>query len=400
MFQGVTTTGVLGVPDFRRIWLVGSFISIARWLEMLVIAVMVYDQTKSPFLVASMTLVRLLPMGLFGATLGVAADRFQRRHALVAVVCCQAMVAAGLVVASLLGQPPVWLLGLAAFISGIAWASDNPVRRMMLGEIVGTTRMASAMSLDVVANNASRVAGPALGGALLAAQGPMAAFLLSLVLYLLAGAAALRIRHRSTVTQRPLSVIRDTRESFALVLRQPGMRGVLIVTIIYNLFGWPANSMVPVIGAGTLGLGPDGVGLLASMDGVGAFIGAMVLAARAPAHWYRPVYIGGCALYCGMATVFALAPGVVPAGLALVVMGAGGAGFATMQATLVYIAMPAEERSRALGVLSVCVGLGLLGFLHLGLMADWIGAPAATALMGLEGLLALALTWRWWRAPR
>ncbi len=387
------------MPDFRRIWLVGSFISIARWLEMLVIAVVVYDQTRSPFLVAAMTLVRLLPMGLFGATLGVAADRVQRRHALVAVVCCQALVAAGLVALCLAGRPPVWLLGLACFVSGIAWATDNPVRRMMLGEIVGTTRMASAMSLDVVANNASRVAGPALGGTILAAQGPAAAFFLSFVLYACAAAAALRVRHRSTVTKRPLSIIRDTRESFALVLRQPSMRGVLIVTIIYNLFGWPANSMVPVIGAGTLGLGPDGVGLLASMDGVGAFFAAMLLAARAPAHWYRAVYIGGCATYCAMATAFALAPGVIPAGTALVLMGAGGAGFATMQATLVYIATPAEERSRALGVLSVCVGLGLLGFLHLGLMADWIGAPAATALMGTEGLVALAVTRRWWRAP-
>jgi MFS family permease len=399
LFQGVKPTGVLAVPDFRRLWLVGSFVSIARWLEMLVIAVVVYDQTRSPFLVATMTLVRLLPMGLFGATLGVAADRMQRRHALVGVVCCQAVVAAGLVLICLSGQPPVWLLGLAAFISGIAWASDNPVRRMMVGEAVGTARMASAMSLDVVANNASRVAGPALGGAFLATQGPAAAFALSFVLYLLAAAAALRVRHRSTVSQRPLSVLRDTRESFNLVLRQPGMRGVLIVTIIFNLFGWPANSMVPVIGAGTLALGPDGVGLLASMDGVGAFIGAMILAARAPAPWYRAIYVGGCALYCAMATAFALAPGVVGAGLALVVLGAGGAGFATMQTTLVYIAMPPEERSRALGVLSVCVGLGLLGFLHLGLMADWIGAPAATALMGIEGLLALALTRRWWRAP-
>lgn len=399
MFQGVKSTGVLGVSDFRRIWLVGAFISIARWLEMLVIAVVVYDQTRSPSLVAAMMLVRLLPMGLFGATLGVAADRVQRRHALVAVVLCQAAVAAGLVVLCLMGQPPVWLLGVAAFVSGIAWATDNPVRRMMLGEIVGAPRMAAAMSLDVVANNASRIAGPALGGTILAAQGPAAAFALSLLLYGLAAVAALRIRHRSTITMRPLSMIRDTRDSFALVLRQPGMRGVLIVTVIFNLFGWPANSMVPVIGAGTLGLGPDGVGLLASMDGVGAFIGAMVLASRAPPHWYRPVYIGGCALFCAMASAFALAPGVVPAALALVVMGAGSAGFATMQATLVYIAMPPEERSRALGVLSVCIGLGLLGFLHIGLLADWIGAPAATALVGAQGLVALAVTWRWWRAP-
>jgi predicted MFS family arabinose efflux permease len=395
--QGRKARGVLGVPDFRHLWLVGMFISVARWLEMLVIGVLVWEQTHSPFLVAAMTLLRLLPMGLFGATLGVAADRIQRRVAMVVVVCGQAALAASMAALAFSGTLPVWTMGLACFLSGAAWATDNPIRRMMLGEIVGSARMASAMSLDVVANNASRIVGPVLGGSILAAQGPAAAFCVSCLLYLCAVVAAARVRHRSTVTDRPLSVLRDTRESFALVLRIPGMRGVMIITLIYNWFGWPANSMVPVIGAGTLGLGPDGVGLLASMDGIGAFIGAMILAARAPPAWYRAIYVGGCGIFCAMAPVFALAPSAVPAGLALVVMGAGGAGFAAMQTTLVYISMPAEQRSRALGVLSVCVGLGLLGFLHLGLLADAIGAPYATAVIGAEGLVALVLTRRWWR---
>jgi hypothetical protein len=48
------------------------------------------------------------------------------------------------------------------------------------------------------------------------------------------------------------------------------------------------------------------------------------------------------------------------------------------------------------GVLSVCIGVGPVGFLCLGLLADAIGAPAATALTGLLGLLALGLTRRWW----
>jgi hypothetical protein len=68
-----------------------------------------------------------------------------------------------------------------------------------------------------------------------------------------------------------------------------------------------------------------------------------------------------------------------------------------MQATLVYLAAPPAMRSRVLGVLSVCIGIGPVGFIHLGLMANAIGAPSATMTTGIEGLLALALTWRWWR---
>ena len=73
------------------------------------------------------------------------------------------------------------------------------------------------------------------------------------------------------------------------------------------------------------------------------------------------------------------------------------AGFSVMQATLIYLSAPAEMRSRLYGVLSVCIGVGPLGFLYLGVLADTIGAPRATALSGVLGLLALAMTRRWWR---
>ena len=56
-----------------------------------------------------------------------------------------------------------------------------------------------------------------------------------------------------------------------------------------------------------------------------------------------------------------------------------------------------EMRSRVLGVLSVCIGIGPIGFMHLGLLADAIGAPWATAATGGEGILALVLTRSWWR---
>jgi hypothetical protein len=81
----------------------------------------------------------------------------------------------------------------------------------------------------------------------------------------------------------------------------------------------------------------------------------------------------------------------------LLVTGLSGACFSTMQATLVYLASPPEMRSRIYGVLSMCIGFGPLGFLHIGLLADWIGAPGATFVSGAEGLIALALTRRVWR---
>ena len=97
-----------------------------------------------------------------------------------------------------------------------------------------------------------------------------------------------------------------------------------------------------------------------------------------------------------MLIVFALVPSVPLAGAALLLTGLTGSAFSVMQATLIYLAAPADMRSRMYGVLSVCIGVGPLGCLYLGLLAELIGAPAATALTGVLGLLALAATRRWW----
>ena len=156
--------------------------------------------------------------------------------------------------------------------------------------------------------------------------------------------------------------------------------------------------MVPVIGRDRLFLGPEGVGVLASLDGIGAFAGAFLLALWLTPAWYGRAYLGGIIAYTVSLIVFALTTNPAIAGIALLLTGLGGAGFSTMQATIVYLAAPPEMRSRILGVLSVCIGTGPIGFVWLGWLADRIGAHDATAMTGGLGLLALALTWRWWRA--
>jgi MFS family permease len=192
-------------------------------------------------------------------------------------------------------------------------------------------------------------------------------------------------------------VLASIAEGFALVRREPRLVGALLVTLLFNLFGWPCTSMIPVIGKDRLELGPQGVGLLAGMDGVGAFLGAVTIALLARPQHYKAIYLGGISLFLAMTVAFALAIGPLLAGVALVLSGVGGAGFAIMQPTLVFLATPAEMRSRVLGLLSVCIGLGPIGFLVLGGLAEVVGASAATAMMALAGLAAIAATRRWWK---
>ena len=162
---------LLGEPDFRRLWLVGFVVFSVRWLEMLAVAVFAYRQTGSPLIVALLTMLRMLPMALFGALIGAVAERVERRTALALVTFSMLLCAIVLALLAWCHVLEVWHLALASFFNGIAWTTDNPVRRTMIGEVVGAQRMSAAMSIDVGANNASRMLGPTIGGVVLATLG-------------------------------------------------------------------------------------------------------------------------------------------------------------------------------------------------------------------------------------
>jgi MFS family permease len=384
-------------PDFWRLWSVGLVVFTVRWLETVAVGVVVYQRSGSAFLVAMMTMLRLLPMGLFGVFLGALAERFDRRATLIGVVVLMGATSATLAILAATGRLEIWHLALASFVNGCGWATDNPVRRVMMGEAVGREHLGTAMSLDVGANNASRMVGPSIGGFLLAGVGIEGAFLLSVLMYLGALAAAVTVRSRIRRGVGSGAVLARIAEGLAIVRADKRLIGTLIVTVIFNVFAWPFTSMIPVIGRDRLLLGPEGVGILASLDGIGAFFGALLLALWLTPRWYGRAYVGGVILYMIMLVVFAVVTVPAIAGAALLLTGLGGAGFSTMQATLVYLAAPPEMRSRILGVLSVCIGTGPIGFVWLGWLADMIGAHNATAVTGMIGLAALAATWRLWR---
>ena len=161
-------------------WLAGS---VVRWLEMLALALFAYQLTGSAFVVAMLTMLRMLPMGLFGALIGAAAERLDRRRVLVLVVAMSMIVTLALAILASLDAIAVWHLAVASFVNGIGWAADHPVRRMMIGDAVGAERIGSALSIDTATNNGTRVLGPMLSGLLLAEYGITSVFWFSLALY-------------------------------------------------------------------------------------------------------------------------------------------------------------------------------------------------------------------------
>ena len=388
---------LLGNPRFLVVWVVGGLTGIVRWLQLLVLGLYTFQITESPLLVSLVPMLWMLPLALCGPFVGVVADRVSRKALLVGSLVLALAVSVVMAIASsaaALGFP--WIAA-ASVVSGIFWATDMPVRRRLLGDL-SDGDLAAAMSLDSATSNATRMAGPVLGGVVLQAFSLSGVFLLSAAVF----AACLVAIALTPVpgAGRPAQsthFIRELVSGVRFVAGDARLRWVFGITIVFNVFGFPFTSMIPVIGSGQLGLDPAMVGLLGSTEGFGAFIGAIVIAMAVRPRAFASLYVWGTTAYLafvgcfGTVSFFVAGPllSFFAAAGVLLAVGLAGACFSAMQSTLSYLNALPEYRSRVLGVLTLCIGTGPIGFLHVGWLAESFGAPVALMVTASEGLLAL-----------
>jgi predicted MFS family arabinose efflux permease len=277
------------------------------------------------------------------------------------------------------------------------WASEFPVRRIMLGEIAGTLRLSRAMALESATSNATRMIGPVLGGLLIQMSGLYGVYVLGAGLYLVSAALVLPVAYRSIgpagVGASLLAMLGD---GWRFARGQSLIVGALAVTVIVNLWGFAYITMVPVIGERALGLSPALIGVLMSAEGLGAVIGALLIARYDRPRQYTRIYTGSSCVFLLGVLAFGLSTWF-PLSLALIMIcGIGIAGFAVMQSTIIFLAAPAAVRSRIMGLLTVAIGAGPIGMLYVGVLADGLGAATAVALIAIQGLIALGLSaWYW-----
>ena len=386
-------TALLADADFRRVWLVGSIAGGLRWLELLAVGVYVLEQIGSPWMVALMTVVRLAPMFLCGILVGAIADRHERRTLLLLGLVVLTLTSMVLGVLAFTDQITLWQIAIGAFLNGIFFAGDYPVRRIMSAEIAGVDRLGRAMGLESATSNATRMLGPALGGLLLETLGLQGVYLLGALLSLISVVLMLRVRYRSTRFEgQARNILSTLGEGWRFVRACRVIVGTLMVTVVVNFWGFAYITMVPVIGERVLGLSAFPIGVLMSIEGLGALLGALLVGPFSKPHAYTRIYLVSSFIFLLAVLGFALSAGF-PLSLALnLLCGISLAGFSVMQATIMFLAARPEMRSRVMGVLTVAIGAGPLGMLHLGWLADWVGAAAAVQIMALEGLIALALT--------
>lgn len=387
---------LLADPAFRRVWLLGALAGTMRWLDMLVVGIWVFDTTASPLAVAVVTLLRLLPM-LVGVFVGAFAERVALRSFLTAALAFLAAVYGVLALLAFSGVIQLWHVALGAFVAGLYWSTEMSVRRTLAGEIAGPERMGAAMALDWGTFSITRTIGPLVGGALYTLIGIGGTYAIGFGLFALATLFAYGVPvGQQARGARSGPIFATIREGFRTARARPVILGTLAVTVCLNFWGFPYASMVPVIGKDVLLGTPIQIGLLNAAEGIGALIGSVALAGLGRRVPLARAYVAGSALVLLGALGFALSTVFELSLAVLILLGIGSATFATMQSTIMLTHAPADQQSRMMGVLSTCIGLGQAGHLHLGIMADWLGAPVALAVSALEGVVVLGLClWLW-----
>jgi Na+/melibiose symporter-like transporter len=376
----------LGNPSFVLLWLGLMPATLAVMMNQVAAPYAAFTLSDSAAVLGVVSLAQGVPMLLLSLLGGLVADRLPRRLVLFGSQTTLGLGAASLAALGLTGNLQVWHIVAASFVQGAAFAFNMPARQAYIAELVPRPQLANAAALNNAGQNFCRVAGPALGGVLLAwpGVGIGGAFLAMSIMYASALTALVRLpggRRRVGDAVRAgglaqvVEGLRYARSSEAIV----AMIGMNLVVVV---FGQSYQTLMPVVAERVFNAGAEGLGLLLASSGAGALAGALMVASlskfRRPAALQLSLAIG-----LGLALVaFALTRSFPVAVGLLVVVGFLFSAFSALNNTLLMANTDARLTGRVMSIYLLTWGAMPFGSLPLAWLADRAGAPVAIALAG------------------
>ena len=376
---------------YVRLWLANFLLYTSRWMQITLLAWLILDLTDSPFLVALVGFFSSAPMFLLGLVGGVLADRMHRQRLLSLTQGTNVMSSFILTLLLSTGALQVWHAYMAILITGACWALDTPSRRAVIYDLLGLEGVTNAVALDAVGMNASRMCGPALAGGLITLTGVTGGYVvitLSSIAWTLLW--SLRIPQGPRPERRQQSAWRNLLEGFRFVRENQTIKATLYITVVMNVLLFPYVQMVPIIARDILHVDAALMGVLQASEGLGALVGAVLIASAVRLNYHGRVFLGGSLLALVGLVVFSLSRWYILSLPVLLLLGLGTAGFGAMQSTIILLAAREDMRGRALGVLSLAIGTGPFGSLLMGATASAIHPVFTIRMSALLGIVSLA----------
>lgn len=396
------TFSALRYPNYR-LWFFGQMISLfGTWMQSTAQGYLVYELTASARYLGYVSFASGVPTWLLMLYGGVVADRVPRRTLLVITQTGMMVLALVLSALTMLGLVQPWHIIILSALLGACNAFDAPARQAFVLEMVDREDLTNAIALNSAMFNTATVLGPAVGGLVYARFGPAWCFAINGATFLAVIAALLAMR-LAPLPRRPMQggVLAELQEGLRYVAKHATIRMLVTLVAAVTLFCISFGTLIPAWAVRILRGDATTNGLLVSARGVGALIGALLIASLGrPRFRGKLLSVGSLAFPLGL-IAFSMVRWL-PLSL-LTLLGVGTAQIMVMNLanSLVQTEAADELRGRVMAIYSlVFLGLMPVGGLIAGAVAQEIGEPVTvilSALVGLACAVAIQLRMPWLR---
>lgn len=382
--------GALRSRDFRLFFGGALVSSIGTWMQNVTVPYVLLQLTHRGLWVGLAVVAQILPSVVLSPLAGSVADRFDRRVVLLVSQCVQAVTALALWVVWVghLRSPTLMLVLVG--LGGIAAMGTQPAWQAFVTDLVPSEDLLNAVTLNSAQANGARAIGPALGGVVIGVFGAGLAFLLNAVSFVAVVVALLLMRRPPVLKSRPEGrVLAQFKEAIRYARGRPGILLAYVVTAVVCGLGYPAFQLASVFTRRVYHVGPGLYGVLTGSFGVGALIGAGVLA-MASRRSSRSDVVRVAVALLGLALVgLGVSRSVSEGAVLLAVMGACSLVAIAAVNTAIQVQVPEYLRGRVLALWVVSYTLSYpVGSLVQGWAADHAG-PGPTVFVA--GLLVCAV---------
>jgi predicted MFS family arabinose efflux permease len=384
-----------------RLFIAGQLTSlIGTWAQRLAVGWLAWDMTHSAFWVGAVSFAGLFPGVLAGPLAGSVTDsmnRFRLLKLTQVAFLVQAVILAALTIGGWISLP--LLLALETVLALIT-AFDIPVRQAFVIEMVGKEDLANAIAINSTSVNIARMLGPVVAGVIIVTVDIGEAFLFNAITYIavLASLSVMRLDPR-TPEPRTQSMHAHVFDGLRYAWREKNIRTYLLLFFIMALFGMPYGSLMPVVAEARFGMGAVGLSWLVAGSGLGATIGALLLAALPDTAgltkklFFAAILFGVSLIIFGLISDFVLAVLFIPVcGFGMMMQMAG-------NNILLQTNVEEAQRGRVMSMLSMSFQLAMpIGSLWMGSVAEQFGDSVPFVVGGVLCLLAVTvlgyISWR------
>ncbi|HEX6596416.1 MAG TPA: MFS transporter [Acidimicrobiales bacterium] len=367
--------------DFTIIWLAALVSNVGTWMQTVAVGVLITDVTGQAGWTGLVAAAAFLPIGLLAPVGGAMADRVDRRRWLLITTIGETVFAAGLAVLVGTGRTGAGAITLLVLAGGAMAALGFPAYQALLPDLVPREEILAATSLTLAQYNLGRVVGPALAGVVLAVSSYTWAFAINAASFAAVIVAILLVRvppnppHEETggLWSR---IVAGARGAAA----EPGCRLAISSIAVTAFLLSPFIALVPAVALKLFDNGGTGTSVLITAQGVGAVVGALMLAWLAERYGRRRVLVGDMVVLPVVLIAYGLSPNLATATVMLVLVGAAYVGLLSGFGAVVQLRAPEALRARVLSLYMVALGVIYpIGAIVQGFLGDRIGLRAVTA---------------------